>query len=255
LKSVDAPSYTKTKKYIFGLIDEMVDFIGKHRVVQVVTNNSANFKAAGTLLMQKREHLCWTPCAAHSIDLMLEDIDKDPVVHSTVAKAQSLTNFIYNHSWCLNLMRRETKGAELVRPGITRFATHFLALQSLFKQLDALKRMCTSEEWGQNIMKANKRERKFAKDAYETIFSNEFWSSVCSCMQIFEPLVKVLRMVDSDDKAQMGYLYEAIGKAKDEIKKNVRGYRKWLEIIDKRWDNTLNRDIHAAGISIFLYFF
>ncbi|RVW89461.1 hypothetical protein CK203_046848 [Vitis vinifera] len=48
--------------------------VGEENVVQVVTDNEASFKAAGMLLMEKRKHLFWSPCAAHCIDLMLEDI-------------------------------------------------------------------------------------------------------------------------------------------------------------------------------------
>ncbi|GAU21409.1 hypothetical protein TSUD_32390 [Trifolium subterraneum] len=44
--------------------------------IQVVTDNVANYKAAGDLLMQKWKQLYWTPCAAHCIDLMLEDFEK-----------------------------------------------------------------------------------------------------------------------------------------------------------------------------------
>ncbi|KAJ6849267.1 uncharacterized protein M6B38_269760 [Iris pallida] len=55
-------------------------------------------------------------------------------------------------------------------------------------------------------------------------------------------------MVDSDDKAEMGHLYEAMDRAKFMIKENVgKGYKKWWTMIDKRWNNQLHQDIHAAG--------
>lgn len=75
-KSIDTTLHRKTKEYIFSLMDRVVDEIGEGNVVQVVTDNEASFKAAEEILMDKRKHLYWTPCAAHCIDLMLEDFGK-----------------------------------------------------------------------------------------------------------------------------------------------------------------------------------
>ena len=58
------------------MLDEVVDEVGEENVVQLVTNNAANYKLAGEMLMKKRKCLFWTPCAAHCLDLMLEDFEK-----------------------------------------------------------------------------------------------------------------------------------------------------------------------------------
>ncbi|MQM17625.1 hypothetical protein Taro_050597, partial [Colocasia esculenta] len=58
-------------------------------------------------------------------------------------------------------------------------------------------------------------------------------------------------MVDSDDKNDMGYLYEAMDKTNENLReRNPKAYRQWWAIIDKRWEMTLHHDLHAAG-----YFF
>ena len=54
----------------------------------------------------------------------------------------------------------------------------------------------------------------------------------------------------------MGYLYEAMDRAKESIRaysddKEDEGFQKQLllwEVIDERWNNTLHRPIHAVGI-------
>ena len=84
LKSVDATNEFQSGEYICGLMNEVVESIGENRVVQVVTDNGANYKATGQLLMQARKHLFWTPCAAHCIDLILEDISKEPDVTTVI---------------------------------------------------------------------------------------------------------------------------------------------------------------------------
>ena len=97
-------------------------------VVQIITDNASNYVLAGKLLEEKHPTIFWTPCAAHCIDLMLEDIGKLDWVKNTVDHAKSITKFIYNHSWILSLMRKHTGGKDIIRPAITRFATHFLTL-------------------------------------------------------------------------------------------------------------------------------
>ncbi len=68
----------------------------------------------GKLLQAKRKHLFWTPCAAHCIDLMLEDIGKLPHVSKALERAITLTGYIYNHTRVLNMMRHFTDRKELV---------------------------------------------------------------------------------------------------------------------------------------------
>lgn len=45
-------------------------------------------------------------------------------------------------------------------------------------------------------------------------------------MKCVLPLVKVLRLVDRDAKPAMGYIYEAMDKAKKQIQKSFYGMKK-----------------------------
>ena len=89
-------------------MEEVIDQVGEHNVVQVITDNGPQYRAAGQILMERRPHIFWTPCAAHCIDLMLMDIGKIRRVQKIVELAQSITRFIYNHTWILSLMRSFT---------------------------------------------------------------------------------------------------------------------------------------------------
>ncbi|KAJ6815255.1 uncharacterized protein M6B38_135255 [Iris pallida] len=179
---------------------------------------------------------------------MLKDIANDPSIKPLIQKSQDLTCFIYNHSWALSIIRTETQNRELVRPAITKFATNFLALDSILKHQADLKRMTNTRRWTENYMKLNHKDREKANVVVGLINSQTYWRDVAGVTAIFGPLAKVLRMVDSDNKAEMGHLYEAMGRAKFMIKKKVgKGYKKWGIIIDKRWNNQLHQYIHAAG--------
>ena len=104
--------------------------MGAHNVVQVITNNAVTYVAASRMLMDRYPSLFWTPCAAHCIDLMLEDMGKIPF-KVVIDQARAIPKFIYNHGFVLSLMRRHTKNKELRRPTTMRFAFTFITLQSL----------------------------------------------------------------------------------------------------------------------------
>ena len=76
IESVDASAEVHDAFMLADLLGKKIDEIGKEKVVQVITNNGANYKAAGRILMERIPTLFWSPCAAHCLDLMLEEIGK-----------------------------------------------------------------------------------------------------------------------------------------------------------------------------------
>ncbi|XP_076950168.1 uncharacterized protein LOC143623060 [Bidens hawaiensis] len=86
MESVDASSYMQTGEKVFELLDGFFERIGEDNVVQIITDNSSNFKLAGQMLMDKEKSMFWTPCAAQCLDLMLEDIGKIKKVKATIEK-------------------------------------------------------------------------------------------------------------------------------------------------------------------------
>ncbi|XP_028753001.1 uncharacterized protein LOC114712623 [Neltuma alba] len=248
LKSVDTSSVIKDAKQMFELLDNMIEEIGEDNVVQVVTDGASNLVAAGKMLEEKRKKLFWSPCAAHCLDLVLEDIGQLPVFYNTITNAKKITTFIYRHTWVLNLYRKYSKGRELARPAVTRFATAYLTLSCIFRQKNALRTMFASDDWVSGSF-ASKSEGKQVADM---IFGDSrFWSSIKYCLKCVSPLVKVLRLVDGDSKPAMPYIYEAMDRAKEEIADNFEKkesrYKKIWKIIDTRWNLQLHRPLHAAA--------
>jgi hypothetical protein len=133
LESVDASTEAHDATMLADLLEQRIVQNGKENVVQVVTNNGANYKAASKLLMQRIPILFWSPCAAHCLDLMLEDIGKLKDFKKPITQAKWVTTFIYRHGRILSAMREKTSGMDLVRPVAARFATCFLTLKSLHK--------------------------------------------------------------------------------------------------------------------------
>ena len=88
----------------------------------------------------KKFNLYWTPCVAHCIELMFEDIRIRPSVADVICSDRKITNFIYNHGWLLVEMGKYC-GGDIIRPGATRFATNYIALDSLRKKRTDLKKL------------------------------------------------------------------------------------------------------------------
>ena len=119
--------------------------VGETNVVQIVIDNGSSFVKVGKLLM-KKYILYWTSCITHCIDLMFEDIGKRESVLDLIINARKITNFLYNHGWLL-AKKRKIFGGDIVRPGATRFAINYIALESLLKKRADLKKIFISVEW------------------------------------------------------------------------------------------------------------
>ncbi|ERN18365.1 hypothetical protein AMTR_s00055p00212900 [Amborella trichopoda] len=79
-----------------------------------------------------------------------------------------------------------------------------------------------------------------------TLLDRRFWALYNHVVSVTEPLVRVLRLSDSDDKPAIGFLLNAIGRAREAIFDDNIWNEEILEIIDRRWRDQLHEDIHAA---------
>nr|XP_034924027.1 uncharacterized protein LOC118056041 [Populus alba] len=195
---------SKTARLLYRLFIEVVLYVGVENIVHMVTDNVANYVAAGRLLMEEFPSIFWSPCAAHCINLILQDIGKLQSVCCVVEHASGITKYIYNHCYPLYLMRKFTGGKEILRPAPTRFATNFIALQSILAYKDELRAMVTSKEWVSSAYAKDIKGKMFVESVLDSLFLEE-----CAVIvRMSEPLVRVLRLVDGDDRPSMGYLYD-----------------------------------------------
>ena len=102
IKSVDASDIISDAQTLCNLVAEIVEIVSWKNVIHLVTDNAANYKAAGRLLNEKYPSILWTPCAAHCLNLILKDIAKMPHIEILAQRASSITVFVYNHKWTLS---------------------------------------------------------------------------------------------------------------------------------------------------------
>ncbi|XP_075080280.1 uncharacterized protein LOC107806086 [Nicotiana tabacum] len=248
LRSIDASDSIKSGEMLALHLNKIIDEVGEENVVQIITDNGSNFVNVGNRIMETRSHIYWTPCAAHCIDLLLEDIGKLTLHQKILKKAKEVVRFIYGHTWVLDLMRSFTNNHELLRPAVTRFATAYLTLQSIQNQKQALRSMFSSEAWNKSTW-AKKHEG--VKTRATILFDQNFWLYIAYYVKSVTPLVRVLREVDSEEKPCMGYMYDLMNRSKEKIAincgSNQKKYGPIWKRIDDRWNNQLHRPLHAAG--------
>jgi hypothetical protein len=155
--------------------------------------------------------------------LILEDFEKKLEVHQvTIAKGRRITSYIYSRTILISMLRHFTKGKDLIRPAATQFATAYLTLGCLNDHKMQLITLFTSKQWSSYRfarIKEGKRIQNYVLD-------NTFWHDVTICIKAAYPLIKVLRLVDSDEKPTMSFIYKAMDEAKEKIQVNFDSVKK-----------------------------
>ncbi|KAJ1284460.1 hypothetical protein BS78_03G205900 [Paspalum vaginatum] len=247
LGSVNASSEVADANMLADLLEKQIDKVGKEYVVQLVTDNGSNFKAAGRILMERIPHLFWTPCAAHCLNLLLEDIGAIKEINTCINSAKKVSRFIYKHGRLLDLMR-DKLGGDLVRPGVTRFATSYLTLASMYRHKNGLRNLFVSDEWHNN----NLAKSAEGKQAENIVLSMPFWSKVEMCLKASQPLLVALRLVDGDETPAAPEIMAAMDVAKNSIKDALKGkpalLTEVLNLYEKRWDNQMEQKLYGAAL-------
>ncbi|KAG5251778.1 SCAN domain-containing protein [Salix suchowensis] len=120
------------------------------------------------------------------------------------------------------MLRKFTKGQDLIRPGATRFATAYLTLGCLSNCKITLMSMFTSVQWRSSRYSKSEEGRQIQN----CVLDSNFWHDVSECIKAAFPLIKVLRLVDSDEIPAMGFIYKAMQEAKEKIKVNFGNVQK-----------------------------
>lgn len=254
LRSVDASSLINSTDSLYELLKEVVEEVGVRNVLQVVTSNEERYVIAGKRLTDAFPTLFWTPCAAHSIDLMLEDIKNLEWIDTIMEQAKSISRFIYNNNILLSMMRKFTFGVDLVALGVTHSATDFLTLKRMVNIKHNLQSMVTSVEWMESPY--SKKPEGFAVLDY--ISNQSFWSTCSLITCLTDPILRLLRIVCSEERPAMAYVYAGVYRAKETIKKelvNKKDYSVYWNIIDHRWEPHQRHPLHAAGFYLNPKFF
>lgn len=118
----------------------------------------------------------------------------------------------------------------------------FIAMESLVKNKRKHISMFASNE--QLNYKWGKARSGPSFDVPNLIRDNKFGAIVEKIFKVFEPLVKLLCLVNSNDKPTIN---EVMDWAKQAIQENCRYPQEYLKIINARWNEQLHHPQHVAG--------
>nr|KAJ0203522.1 hypothetical protein LSAT_V11C500272870 [Lactuca sativa] len=151
LSSKECSNEAHMSQHIYEYVGSCIQEVGPEHIVQIVTDNATNNMGAAKF-------------------------------KKVLDQAKQVTIFIYAHHKTLAMMRKFTNKRDIIRLGVTKFASVYLTLQ---KQL---RHMFSSNEW---------EECKFSYtvkggSSHTLVTGSTFWAGVTLCLKVFSPLVKVL---------------------------------------------------------------
>ncbi|CAI9273593.1 unnamed protein product [Lactuca saligna] len=254
LRSVDVINIIDSIDALYGLFKEIIEEVGVRNVLQIVTNNEERYIEVGKRITDSFPTIFWTPCATHCVDLMLDDFRELEWISTILEQARSISRFIYNHSFVLNMMRRYTFGVDIVVVGPTRASTDFSTLKRMVSVKHNLQSMVTSEEW----MECSYSKKEEGYTTLDYISNPSFWSMCTVITHLTDPLLRLLRIVSGKKRPGMGYVYAGVYRAKEAIKKELidkKDYMVYWNIIDRRWEQLHRHPLHTAGFYLNPKFF
>ncbi|WZZ26584.1 uncharacterized protein LOC106372712 [Brassica napus] len=254
LRSVDASEILSCPDKLFELLRDVVEEVDSTHVVQVITKSDDHYAAAGKKLMGEYGSLYWVPCAAHCLDNMLDEFGKLGWISETIERARAITRFIYNRSDVLNMMLKFTCGNDIVDPFFSASATCFATLGRIAELKSNLQAMVTSPEWNESVYL--KEASGLAMTA--TIDDEAFWKAVAMVNDLVGPLLRVLKIACSEKRPGMGYVYAALYRAKEAIKRdlvNKEDYMVYWRTIDQWWEQQQHVQLYGAGFFLNPKFF
>ncbi|CAI9260423.1 unnamed protein product [Lactuca saligna] len=217
LGSVDVINIIGSIDALYGLFKEIIEEVGVRNFLQIVTNNEERYIEVGKRITNNFPTIFWTPCATHCVDLMLDDFRELKWISTILEQGRSISRFINNHSFVLNMMRRYTFGLDIVVVGPTRASTDFSTLKRMVSVKHNLQSMVTSEEWMD--CSCSKKEEGYTTLDY--ISNPSFWSMCTVITHLTDPLLRLLRIVSGKKRPGMGYVYAGVYRAKEAIKKEL----------------------------------
>ena len=98
LKAVDCEGQVKDSKFISRILIDAIESVGPDNVVQVVTDNAKICRAVGIIIESRYDHIFWTPCTVHSLNLVMKSIGTEiGFVKKIYEEAKEIQMFVTNH--------------------------------------------------------------------------------------------------------------------------------------------------------------
>lgn len=205
--SVDASGKRKDAAFVAEVFIQAIKEVGPENVVQVITDNGANFKAAGSIVESKYPHIFWTPCVVHCVNLAFKSIcepteksahyDQCIWLQQLCADVHDIQKFVNTHDMVKAIFKRHTK-LQLLSVAETRFASHYVVAERMKVVKDALEQMVMDPDFRVLFRSPKNPIDIKARECKERILSDTWWDKLDYFLKFAGPIYEMIRIGDRD---------------------------------------------------------
>lgn len=213
-KSLEVKENRHTAVYISQELLKVIDEIGAEKITALVTDNAKNMKAAWLMVQAQYAHIFTIGCAAHGLNLLLNDIYKIKTFQMIISNAKEVVKYVKNKQALLSVFtakqkaRRGSAASTLKLPAETRWCSTLIMFESLLNGKESLQEAVLIEELNVD------------KNIRQLILDNEmFWMSVHSLLNMITPICNGIKQIESDSAtlSDVPYVFLCIKESLDSL--------------------------------------
>ena len=181
-------------RHLINVVDDTVVKydVSEKKFFILITDNATNMKAAWIIFLERFPHMTVVACSAHSFNLLLGDIMKQPSLVDFFLRVKTVIKTIRKKSVVKATFRNKQRDHEisLKLPPKTRWCYVVICLESLLTNKAPLQETVICEQLKDII------PREVRNDALD---NEGFWESVKSLHDFLQPLNTAIKRVEGDD--------------------------------------------------------
>lgn len=226
----DCDGKSQTSMQVAADLVNVIHDIGAEKVVSIVTDNAPNMRSAWKIIEETFPHIYANGCAAHVLNLLIQDICSITKYAETLDRAISVVKFIKSRNHIAVAFRKIQQNHDFKRfvtlPVITRWYTQYQCLNNLINNREVIEQISATTSLMKRVNDGDKR------DAFNGIVrDSSFWSDV-EVLQRKLKLPSELIGEAEGDASNIGSIYKLFQKL---LCSNNFGNEELL-LIKKRWD-------------------
>lgn len=184
-KSINTSAIIQDARQVANQIIDVLREIGDAKFCGVVTDNANVMQAAWKLIEAEFPRVSANGCAAHCLNLLIEDIVKTTDSKSLLEESSSLIKYINNHARVRSVFEAARKTANVAHalslPVITRWYTQYNSANDLLNAKFVIRNLLDS-----------KRDLFTSREVNRVIASNNFWDRLAKFIGLIEYPTKII---------------------------------------------------------------
>ncbi|XP_050065658.1 uncharacterized protein LOC126554641 [Aphis gossypii] len=188
---IDTDGKRHTAEYLASQIITVINKYNPKKFVAFISDNASNIVKAAEIVQNKFEHMLMLTCVCHTLNLLVKDIFKCDQLQTFDTKVVSIIKTIKYSQRLSHKIRKISKEKNInvfvQLPVKTRWQSHLICYKNLFKLKQVLKLVAIDEDVA-----------ILFKDHIYTILLESFWKNVDSMIQLIEPIVNAITLLEGD---------------------------------------------------------